>query len=334
MSRVDTVTLGPTEAVTGILGGAPAGKRYRVLAYKIDISNNTYTSDSAGVAEFKLSSDSLDTLLILGISYLPSSAPSTATGAYSTGWMELGEGLVPQDWTTDETILFESSKTVGGGMVMCSVRYVYEDTTLPVIVNVAPLLLSSAGGEVLDVQGYNFDVGLAPTLEVDGVELWTVYQSGHSFGFLTAAHASSTPGNPPATVVVTTPAGSDSYISQVELVEGVYFYNPTDLPTINSLDIATIAAGDTSTITATGLDFNAGAWNNCDQVGFFSEPPPTGKPPLSTAALVGSSIATYIGSTSMTFQIGDLAPGVYYVLPDTTHCPYWMGTSQVTLTVT
>jgi hypothetical protein len=300
---------------------ASTGTHVHITGYRLDITGNASISP-AGAVDFYVEDSSNRIVLPLASVALPATAGNTF-GGYSTGWVDLGASQATHIDVTDTLYLY-SSVTIETGKVVLSLAGYEELGTAPIVAEIRPRTVSTSGGDVVTVTGANFELGSAmPTVAVDGELCFVYYVGPTQLAYVTPAHAPSPggPGNFDIPVVITTSEGTAGAVH--------YYYDPGDLPTITSLDIASVTVGSTDTITATGINFNS--YNEVDFVFFLSVAPPINKTPIDYTGLGGVSPVTYVSDTELTFQIGELPVGDWYVVPG--YVEDLIGTSQVQLTV-
>jgi len=88
------------------------GRKFRLMRYKISIANNAAVS-VAGVQVMQFY-DGASTILLTENAYLPSAASNT-NGAWSTGWVDLGNGVLSA--TANNVLNLNLSKTMIAGQV-------------------------------------------------------------------------------------------------------------------------------------------------------------------------------------------------------------------------
>jgi hypothetical protein len=305
-------------------------RRFRLLAYRIDVPSNTTKSSGAAV-ELEIYNDAVfDVNSIMHQLYIPGSA-GTALGGWTTGWVEINGGWA-LPWNAN--LMFRCVPALTAGQINLSVRYLEEMPEVlpaPSIRTVVPSVLDIDGEQVIVTGDFFPDsidliaVAIAgSTLDLATLELDQV--SG-----LASPHSATPDLNSLSDVEVVTASGSDTYT-------GVLYFDPADIPTITALDVTEFATTRSTVITATGTDLNL--LGGVNVVGYFNNAPDSGRPPIPASGNSPdggySAVNTGGTATSITFSPYGAPVGNWYVVPGfrTDDGFFWAGTSQIQVTVT
>lgn len=318
--------------------------RLRLLGYRLDISGDA-TIATAGPVTFQFWNAHRGAFHLIAAPFLPQDAPTVPNPVhFTTGWVDLGEGILFEHISESLDMAFSTSLT--SGLVTISVLVSEEEGgTFPVprITDVAPTFVSMSGGEGVTVVGEWFSPDLMVTYTDSGSPVLDLSVQP------TVATFTSSPQPLPggltygSMIGLTATTASGTFADRWQ-----WAYDPDHLPRLTALDITEIEQGDATAITGDGLDLAIGdnGTDNVASVGFFTSPPPDGKPYPSLAdyenyGLTGWADTTYgpldDDTSKLTFSTGELPPGTYYVVPGTyvEDQPVFHGTaSSPLLTVT
>lgn len=308
-----------------VIIGSPSSeeRRLRILAYRLDVTGDA-TVAVAGPQTYALYNAHWGAFHLAATPYLPIAPPAVPPAlAFTTGWVDLGEGILFERVSEELQMTFSAPLT--SGLVTLSVLYSDEDGgayPAPRPTDIYPMFVNMNGGDAVSVQGQWFSPDLAVSYTATGTGVTDLSVQPTVVTFTSG--------------VLPLP-GSLSFASLISLhfatatgerdEPAFWAFDPAHLPLLASLDVPVITEGDTTLITATGTDLDL-ATNGMDDVttvGFFLSPPPAGRPyPTAydlpeTYGLTGWSDAEY-GSggtdpTELEFTADTIPAGTYYVVP-------------------
>jgi hypothetical protein len=298
-----------------------AGETSRIVltGYKLDFTNDVATDTPGPVNVF------LDTELG-GYQFLATSAyvPETGghrVGAYSTGWIDVDE---VEFGTQGDKLIFYADVELTAGSINVLVRGHEIEVGYPVpeVDTVNPTIVPMGGGATVTFGGSWLRELLGLTVAEVPVTPTTIGDDGEQVVFASPVHAESSGVTDKFPFALTTTGGT---LNSIPLFA---FYDPALIAHIEEIDPVTmsVAAGmDPVTATGYGFDYFGGVV----KVGFFTsdygDTIPPGPP-------TGYATATVVNDGELTFTIGGIPPGTYYVIPGISGP--WLGTSVAQITIT